>query len=98
MPAPLQVTYTSYATSKLALVKLVEILQHENPDMRIVSIHPGLIATEMFAKSEMQGLPIDDGKWRFISSYQRPLSSLFPHYACCNVGNVRNAAANLLPS
>ncbi|TAQ88559.1 hypothetical protein B7494_g3086 [Chlorociboria aeruginascens] len=54
--------YSSYATSKLAGIKLWEYLQAEHPDKHFVSVHPGVIKTAMEAKAAAAGysMPHDD--------------------------------------
>ncbi|KAI9854447.1 MAG: hypothetical protein M1813_001241 [Trichoglossum hirsutum] len=47
---------SSYGSSKLAAVKLFEFVQQENPGIRVISVHPGVIATEMNDKSRTGGL------------------------------------------
>jgi NAD(P)-dependent dehydrogenase (short-subunit alcohol dehydrogenase family) len=39
---------SSYGTSKLASAQLVSYLAAENPEIRAVSFHPGVLATEMY--------------------------------------------------
>ncbi|KAJ9612933.1 hypothetical protein H2200_002874 [Cladophialophora chaetospira] len=41
----------SYASSKIAVEKLVEYMAKENPDVRSYSLHPGVIETAMSKKS-----------------------------------------------
>ena len=55
--------YSSYVVSKLATIKVNEILQAEHPDVRFVTVHPGVVETDMFTKSEMAGLPIDQSEF-----------------------------------
>ena len=57
--------YSSYATSKIAGVKLYEFLQKEEPGRHFVSIHPGVVETAMDAKSMASGafFPKDDSKF-----------------------------------
>ncbi|KAI1045328.1 hypothetical protein LB505_014415 [Fusarium chuoi] len=43
--------YSAYASSKLAFAKVIESVQLENPHLRVFSINPGAIATEMQKKS-----------------------------------------------
>lgn len=43
--------FSAYAASKLSLAKIVEYIQHENPDLRVFNINPGAIATDMQAKA-----------------------------------------------
>jgi NAD(P)-dependent dehydrogenase (short-subunit alcohol dehydrogenase family) len=45
--------FSSYASSKLAALRMIDIWQVENPEVRFVSIHPGKVDTAMFAKSGM---------------------------------------------
>lgn len=61
---PLLPGYSSYATSKMAGVKLYEYLQAEHPKMHFMSIHPGVIETEMDSKTTASGtvLPHDDSE------------------------------------
>lgn len=47
-------TYSAYQSSKIGAAQLIVSLQVEHPDARVVSMHPGVIASEMNAKS---GLP-----------------------------------------
>ncbi|KAK2592466.1 hypothetical protein QQS21_009845 [Conoideocrella luteorostrata] len=42
--------FSAYASSKIAATQMFAYLQHERPDVHIVSIHPGRILTEMSAK------------------------------------------------
>ncbi|MCJ1341208.1 hypothetical protein MMC09_006504 [Bachmanniomyces sp. S44760] len=46
---------SAYASSKLGATKVFEYLQAENPDLRVISVHPGVLQTEM------QDKLIDDG-------------------------------------
>lgn len=43
--------YSAYSSSKLAFAKVIESVQLENPHLRVFSINPGAIATEMQKKS-----------------------------------------------
>ncbi|KAH0555671.1 hypothetical protein GP486_006383 [Trichoglossum hirsutum] len=56
---------SSYSSSKLAAVKLFDYIQQENPGIRVISVHPGVIATEMNTKSAAGGvrLSFDDGEF-----------------------------------
>jgi NAD(P)-dependent dehydrogenase (short-subunit alcohol dehydrogenase family) len=47
--------FSSYVSSKVGEAQLVTFLQKENPEVRVVSFHPGVLATEMNDKS---GLPL----------------------------------------
>ncbi|KAI1263592.1 hypothetical protein F5Y18DRAFT_393502 [Xylariaceae sp. FL1019] len=46
-------TYTSYCSSKMAALRLTECLQAECPEVRFVSLQPGGVDTEMYAKFHM---------------------------------------------
>lgn len=60
LPTPMVVTGSSYVASKLGLIKFLEVLAAENPDVNIMILHPGVVDTDMMDKSEMRGkLPID---------------------------------------
>ena len=54
----------AYLSGKAAALKLVECFAAENPRVRVVSIHPGLIRTEMAEVLETAGIrfPYDDGE------------------------------------
>lgn len=49
--------YSSYSASKLAGINFFATVQKENPDLKVVSVHPGVIDTSMTRKT---GLPIQD--------------------------------------
>ena len=51
--------FSSYAASKMSQVVLTSYLNAENPEIRSVSIHPGVIETDMYTKSELP-LTTDD--------------------------------------
>ncbi|KAJ5495923.1 hypothetical protein N7539_001039 [Penicillium diatomitis] len=52
---------SGYITSKLAVVKLVEFLAAENPNLVAVALHPGMIDTKVFRESgaDPHHLPMD---------------------------------------
>jgi len=52
---------SSYVASKLGLIKFIEVLAAEHPDVRFTTIHPGTVETNMFTKSGMLDLPTDKG-------------------------------------
>jgi len=52
---------SGYGTSKAAGVRFLEFVAAENPEVRVVSLHPGVVETEMYAKSGMV-MPNDDGE------------------------------------
>jgi NAD(P)-dependent dehydrogenase (short-subunit alcohol dehydrogenase family) len=53
---------SSYSVSKLAGVKLAEFIAADFPNIQVVTIHPGVVATAMNEKSGLTDLPLDDGK------------------------------------
>ena len=63
--------YSSYATSKLGGIKFFEMVQAENPSIRVLNVHPGVIKSDMSDKSTAHGekFPFDDGE------LPRPFSS-----------------------
>ncbi|KAF2964613.1 hypothetical protein GQX73_g8971 [Xylaria multiplex] len=46
-------TYSSYTASKMAALRMTECFQAESPDVRFVSLQPGGVDTEMYAKFHM---------------------------------------------
>jgi short-subunit dehydrogenase len=53
---------SSYVGSKYALLKVMEIFAAEFPDVHVVTIHPGVVDTNMLEKGGMKEvLPIDKG-------------------------------------
>ncbi|TGJ77088.1 hypothetical protein E0Z10_g10793 [Xylaria hypoxylon] len=46
-------TYSSYAASKMAALRMTECFQAECPDVRFVSLQPGGVDTDMYAKFHM---------------------------------------------
>jgi len=62
LPTSFVTTGSSYVASKLGLIKFLEVLAAENPDVNIMILHPGVVDTDMMDKSEMRGkLPLDNG-------------------------------------
>ena len=51
--------FSGYAVSKAGEAQLIPYLQAENPDVKIVSFHPGVIETEMMTKSGVPFTPDD---------------------------------------
>ncbi|EXJ56805.1 hypothetical protein A1O7_07149 [Cladophialophora yegresii CBS 114405] len=41
---------SAYGSSKLAALRIFDFLQDEHPEMRIVSLHPGIIMSDLNAK------------------------------------------------
>jgi len=59
LPAAMVTNSSSYVASKLGLIKFIEVLTAEHPDVHITTIHPGIIETAMFVKSNMTSMPTD---------------------------------------
>jgi NAD(P)-dependent dehydrogenase (short-subunit alcohol dehydrogenase family) len=68
--APVQ-GMSAYHVGKAANLKMVDCFAEENPNIRVVSIHPGLVQTDLFKKSGMDSAAaeFDDSKFHF-PSYQ----------------------------
>lgn len=56
--------YSAYQASKTAEHRFFDSVQLENPDLHVVQVHPGVVATDMGQKGLDAGvdLPLDDGK------------------------------------
>ncbi|KEF57399.1 uncharacterized protein A1O9_05316 [Exophiala aquamarina CBS 119918] len=52
--------HTSYSSAKIAMTRAMEILQEEEPWLRVFNVHPGLVATPMAAKSGTLSVSIDN--------------------------------------
>ncbi|KAK0283757.1 hypothetical protein LTR35_006216 [Friedmanniomyces endolithicus] len=59
VPGPFSAGFSSYNSSKLAVLKMFEILAVENPDVHVVSMHPGVVDTEMKRKNDMPSPHMD---------------------------------------
>lgn len=71
-PAAGGLPVSGYAASKLASVKVMEFFAVENPKLRVISIHPGIVTTseggEAFVKEAgIKDWPSDDSKFCFIT-------------------------------
>jgi NAD(P)-dependent dehydrogenase (short-subunit alcohol dehydrogenase family) len=53
---------SSYSGSKIAITRAMEILQRERSDIRVINVHPGLVATEMASRSGTTKVSKDNGK------------------------------------
>ncbi|KAJ6100433.1 NAD(P)-binding protein [Penicillium canescens] len=60
LPATAAPNSSAYASSKFAVIKLFEYIAEENPDLHVLTIHPGLIETDMAKKGRPPGVPFDD--------------------------------------
>lgn len=63
--------HTSYSGAKIAMTRAMEILQEEEPWLRVFNLHPGLVATPMAAKSGTLSVSLDNGKYQNMA--QSPL-------------------------
>ncbi|KAE9370003.1 NAD(P)-binding protein [Stipitochalara longipes BDJ] len=48
--------FSGYSAAKLATIKIMEYVQHENPELRVFNINPGFIETNM---AKASGLPTE---------------------------------------
>lgn len=64
MPAARLPGMSAYMTSKLAQIKFIEYLAAEQPNVFAATVHPGMVETEIFAKSGANAdkLPMDKGQ------------------------------------
>lgn len=64
--SPFAVGGSAYVCSKMAQIKLLEFISAENPDLFVVSVHPGVVDTDMAKANIMyENIPPnfwDDGK------------------------------------
>ncbi|KAM0522523.1 hypothetical protein ACHAPE_002114 [Trichoderma viride] len=51
---------SGYLTSKIATASVVEFFQAEYPDIRAFNVSPGMVQTDMSAKSNVKGYAFDD--------------------------------------
>ncbi len=57
---PFVPTISAYSGSKIAVSKIMECVHHENPDLRVFNVQPGLINTAMAKKSGLISPDFDD--------------------------------------
>ncbi|MCJ1250012.1 hypothetical protein MMC30_007238 [Trapelia coarctata] len=62
IPAPHLVSRgaSAYVSSKMAQLKFLELLAAENPDIFVVSVHPGVVRTPLLDKANIFDAPEDD--------------------------------------
>jgi NAD(P)-dependent dehydrogenase (short-subunit alcohol dehydrogenase family) len=67
MPPSLAPGCSAYSTAKVAQVKVLEYLASERPELFVVSVHPGMIETDIFKSSgaDLQILPMDTGRCKY---------------------------------
>ncbi|KAI9874074.1 MAG: hypothetical protein M1830_010220 [Pleopsidium flavum] len=52
--------FASYAASKIAVTRVLDFVRMENPKLRVYSIHPGVIKTDMTVKARIRDVIWDD--------------------------------------
>jgi len=57
---PFAPTVSAYSGSKIAFSKIMECVHHENPDLRVFNLQPGLINTDMAKKAGLISPEYDD--------------------------------------
>ena len=55
---------SAYICSKTAMVKTLEFVAAEDPELFVASVHPGMVDTALFRRSGAtpEMLPMDDGE------------------------------------
>lgn len=63
LPTQMLVGLSAYISSKLALIKFIEFLAVENPNLFIVALQPGIVETDILRKSGADAslVPMDQG-------------------------------------
>lgn len=58
---------SAYVSSKMAQIMLLNYVAAENPDVMVVSVHPGVVMTDMLKelgiKEEELAIPVDTGQF-----------------------------------
>lgn len=57
---------SAYSSAKIAFSRAMEVLQEEEPWLRVVNVHPGLVATPMAEKSGTLQYSLDSGKYHSL--------------------------------
>jgi len=76
--------YSAYCASKIALIKMCELLHDENEDLNIFSIGPGFVKT----KIHEQTLKAADGPWKdkivkFLETEGTSIDDIYDHMQWC---------------
>ena len=58
--------FAGYCVAKAGAVRLFDALQEEREDLRVVSLQPGIVETELNARVGLKGM--DDGELMFLFS------------------------------
>jgi NAD(P)-dependent dehydrogenase (short-subunit alcohol dehydrogenase family) len=63
-PPSAMIGASPYFSSKLALIKVIEFLAAENPNVFAAALHPGMVDTPVLRKfgTDPKDLPVDKGK------------------------------------
>jgi len=56
---PILAKASAYSTSKIALARFYEFVAAENPDLNVFVIHPGVVETAMYVKSQMEQIGLE---------------------------------------
>ena len=68
--SPIVMGMSAYNCSKIAQVRLLEYVSAENPDLFVVSVHPGVIDTDMLKSSgilaKLDPSHLEDGMLLFV--------------------------------
>jgi NAD(P)-dependent dehydrogenase (short-subunit alcohol dehydrogenase family) len=77
-------TLSGYVTSKVASAQFFQSVAAENPDLRVINFHPGVVETEMGKKGSDAGLklPVDDStssRTSFLNFDREILNDLTPY-------------------
>ena len=54
---------SAYITSKMGQLKFMELLAVETPDCHILTVHPGVVKTDIMQGFSVPGVSVDDGKY-----------------------------------
>ncbi len=54
--------FASYAASKIAFIRVLDYVRMENPQLRVYSIHPGVVKTDIAVKAGITNVPWDEGR------------------------------------
>lgn len=70
-PNKATVNYSAYAVSKVALIKMCELLDAEVPDTRFVIVNPGWVKTKIHDAVLKAGPQAGDDYWRTVDKFNR---------------------------
>ena len=63
--------HVSYVSSKIAATRIIDYIAEENPHIRFYNMQPGLVLTEMAAKTQMDGtrITLDTGTYVMMNMH-----------------------------